>query len=248
MEIFGPGVIIGTLPGGTPVDIGLSNEITFSEKTKVVGIWGRQRRAIAVGAGKIETTVKLKNARISGLAIAQLYLGIQPTKGGQFAVIGEAHTLQSTAPGFTLAPPNTGTFAVDRGVIYTASGLPLTNSGTSAPSTGQYSLNASTGVYKFANGDELAGVLASYDYTTGSFGQSMLSGNPLLGPTVSISLMIYYIDPTTNFSGALQVFNCVLEGFDLATKLEDFTYPEINGTCYANAAGNAWQWNIPDNF
>ena len=246
MFIFGPGVIIGTLPGGTPINVGLANEISFSEKTTIKELHGQYRRALAIGAGTIKTTVKLKNARLSGLALAQLYLGVSPTLGGNYAVIGEAHTLGTIGtPTVTLAPPNSGTFLTDQGVIYTNTGQAFTVA-SGAPATGSYTVNTTTGVYSFASGDEGAATLISYDYNTSALGQNMTSGNPLLGPTVTISLLINYTDPSTGFHSSLKLFKVVLEGIDLATKLEDFTYPEINGTAYANAAGNAWSWAIPD--
>lgn len=247
MFIYGPGVVIASLAGGTPVNIGLVQEASYEEKASNKELVGQNRRAIAVGGGTIKATVKCKMARISGLAIAQLWLGIQPTVGGTFMQFAESHTLQSTSPGFTVAPPNSGTFYTDQGVNYTSSGLPLTNT-TGAPSTGTYSVNTSTGVYAFAAGDELAGVQANYLYKTGGLGQSFQSGNPLLGNTVSVGLNILYTDPATNLQGLLQVFNVVFDSWSLATKLEDFVYPELSGMAYVNAAGEAWQWNSPDKF
>ena len=245
MYVFGPGVIIGTLPGGTPINIGLANEITFSEKTTIKELHGQYRRALAIGAGTIKSTVKIKAARLSGLALAQLYLGISPTLGGTYAVVGEAHTLPASAPTVTINPANSGTFLTDQGVIYTNTGQALTVA-SGAPAAGQYTVNTTTGVYSFAAADDSAPVLISYDYTTSSLGQNMVSGNPLLGPTVTISLAINYTDPTTGFHATLKLNKVVLDGIDLATKLEDFAYPEINGTAYANSAGNTWTWSIPD--
>lgn len=248
MFAFGPGVLIATLAGGTPVNIGLAQEITLDEKASNKGLVGQGRRKLAVGGGVITTTIKVKLARISGLALAQLWLGIQPTAGGTFSIIGEAHTLPASSPSLTIAPPNGGTFFQDAGINYSATGVPLINSGTVAPGTGQYSVNPSTGIYSFAVGDDSKGIYANYAYKTGSFGQSIVSTNPQLGNTVSIGALINIIDPTTNLSATLQVFNIVFDNVSLGSKLEDFLYPEMNGEAYCNPAGQCWQWNFPDNF
>lgn len=248
MYIFGPGVLIGTLAGGTPVNIGFAQEITYSEKATNKEAFGSNRRALAVGGGTIKSTIKVKALRISSLAIAQLWLGVTPTVGGTFMQLAEGHTLPAAAPTVTIAPPNGGTFLQDEGVVYTATGLPLSYNGTVAPTIGTYTVNTTTGVYSFAAADDNALVQTSYLYKTGSLGQSLLSGNPVLGNTVSIGIDIQYTDPTNNLTALFRIFNAVLDGFDLGTKLEDFTYPELNGTCFVNAAGNAWSWNAPDKF
>ena len=95
MYVFGPGVLIGTLAGGTPVNIGYAQEITYSEKADLKELYGQNRRPLAVGGGTIKSTVKVKLARISSLALAQLWIGIQPTPGGTFASVAEPHTLGS---------------------------------------------------------------------------------------------------------------------------------------------------------
>lgn len=247
MYVFGPGVLIGTLAGGTPVNIGYAQEITYSEKASNKELFGSNRRPLAIGGGTIKSTVKVKMARISSLAIAQLWLGISPTAGGTFMQFAEAHTLPGGTPTMTIAPPNSGTFFQDQGVNYTTTGLPFTF-GTVAPTLGTYSLNTATGVYSFAAADAAAAIQASYTFKTGSLGQSLLSGNPVLGNTVSVSCVIQITDPTNNLTALFQIFNCVFEGFDWATKLEDFMYPEMNGSCFVNTAGQVWQWNSPDKF
>lgn len=249
MFVFGPGVLIGTLAGSatpTPVNIGLIQEATYAEKSTNKALFGQNRRALAVGGGTIKSSLKAKMARFSGLALSQLYLGISPTAGGTFPVIAEAHTLPSSTPSVTIAPPNSGTFATDLGVIYAATGVPLTRA-SGAPATGSYSLNVSTGVYTFAAGDDSKAVQISYEYSVGaSYGQSVAATDPLLGATVSFAADIAVTDPTTNLMAVLHIYNCVPNNFSFGTKLEDFVMPEMDFDCFANAAGQSWAWNIPD--
>jgi hypothetical protein len=247
MNIFGPGVLIASIPGGTPVNIGFAQEITFNDKVTLKSAYGQNRYALAVGAGTAKTSVKAKFLRVSSLAISQLLIGVAPTPGGNFMQFGELHTLATVTPSLTIAPPNSGTFYSDQGLVYSATGLPLQYT-TSAPTTGKYSLNPSTGVYSFAAGDAGVGVIASYLYSTGSIGQSLNSGNPIIGPSISTQVNILYTDPNTQFQATLQLFNVVWDGIDFATKLEDFVYPEMNGECFVNAAQQLYQWNSQDKF
>ena len=244
MFVFGPGTLIATLAGGTPINIGYAQEITFEDKSKTVPLYGLGRRALAVGGGTIQSTVKVKAAVFSGYALSQLWLGTQPVVGGTFAQLAEAHTLPASAPTVTVAPPHSGTFYADQGVSYFNTALPLTYT-TGAPSTGQYSVNTTTGVYAFAAGDENAKILMNYTWTSGSYGMNVASTNPALGQTVTVGLIINVIDPTNNLTGLLQIYNCVFNNFSLASKLEDFEMPAIDGECFMNSAGLAWTWNFP---
>ena len=71
MYVFGPGKLVASLPGGTPVDIGLAQEITFSTKRTLKELYGQDEYPIAVGAATSKTSVKVKLARFSGLALSQ---------------------------------------------------------------------------------------------------------------------------------------------------------------------------------
>jgi hypothetical protein len=245
MYFFGTGVLIGTLPGAnpTPVNFGLIQEATYEEAGTLKSLFGQYRRAVAVGAGTIKTTLKAKSARISGLMVASLFYGVSPVAGQFVTAIGELQTIPGTP--YQVTVTNSATYKQDQGVIYALTGLPLTRV-ASAPATGQYSVNTATGVYTFAAADTTLKVLISYNYTLASPGQNFTIPNPLLGTTISFGANLYGIDPTTGLSATLQLFNVVMAKMSLSTKLEDFALPDFEAECYCNAAQNLGQWSYPD--
>ena len=246
MYSFGSGVLIGT-PSGTnptPTNFGLVQEVTYDEAGTLKSLFGQNRRALAVGAGTVKTTLKAKSARISGLVMASLYYGISLTSGQTSTAVGEAGTVPASSS-YTIPVTNSTEWTQDQGVVYAATGLPLTRV-TSVSAKGQYSVAA--GVYTFDSVDASAKVLISYNYTIGASGQTVPIPNPLIGPTVSFSANLYTVDPTTNLSLTLQLYNVVCSKLSFGTKLEDFTLPDFEGECFVNVAGLMGQWSLPDTF
>ena len=245
MFVFGSGVLIGTPSGAnpTPVNFGLVQDVTFDESTTLKQLYGQNRRAVAVGAGTIKTSIKAKVAKISALALGSLYYGVTPVLGQIGAIFGESAAVPATPFAITVA--NSATWVTDQGVVAAATGLPLTRVASGAtPTTGQYKVTA--GVYTFAAADTLLTMLISYNYTVTASGSKILVGNPLLGPIISFGALLYFTDPTTGLTGNLQLYNCVMSKFTFGTKLEDFVMPDFDAECFANAAGNMYQWNFPD--
>lgn len=246
MFLFGSGVAFVTPAGSnpTPVNIGLLQEITYDESTTLKELFGQNRRALAVGAGTIKTTIKAKLARISGLMLSAAYYGIALVAGQTATAVAEAGTIPGTPYQVTVS--NSATWSQDQGVVFTLTGLPLTRV-ASGPAIGQYSVAA--GVYTFAAADTTKAVLISYNYTVASSGQSLTISNPLLGNTVSFGLNLTGFDPSVANGGngvTLQVFKCVSSKLTIGTKLEDFAMPDFEATAYVNAAGNIGQWSFPD--
>lgn len=246
MFLFGSGIAYVTPAGAnpTPVNIGLLQEITYDETATIKELFGQYRRALAVGAGTIKTTVKAKLARISGLMLSAAYYGVALSAGQTATAIGEAGTIPTTP--FQVTVANSVTWTQDQGVMFATTGLPLTRV-AAAPAAGQYAVAA--GVYTFAAADTGKGVLVSYNYTVAASGQSLTIGNQLLGNTVSFGLNLTGFDPTVAGGGkgvTLQLYNCVSSKLTVGTKLEDFTMPDFEATAYVNAAGNIGQWSFPD--
>ena len=148
MYSFGSGVLIGTrtdIANATPVNFGLVQEVTLDETASVKELFGQFQRPLALARGTIKTSGKAKVARISGLAFANLYYGATPVAGQTATSFAEAGTVAASSP-YVVTVANAATFVGDEGVVYAASGLPLTKVATS-PAAGQYSVAA--GVYTF---------------------------------------------------------------------------------------------------
>jgi hypothetical protein len=249
MIIFGPGTVTVTpanVSNPTPYNIGLAEEISYEESFTNRLLFGQNRRAIAVGAGTIKATGKIKAARWSLSALSWILYGTAPTTGQTTTAVAESQTVPAVST-YTITVANAATFSADQGVVYQANFKPLTRV-ASGPTVGQYSVNTTTGVYTFGAADASAKVYITYNYTVASNSYSLLGGPQLIGPTVTFSLNITTTDPTNNNVGTLQIFNAVVEKWTFGNKLEDFNMPEIDYQAYANPAGQGYQWNSVDNF
>jgi hypothetical protein len=243
MYSFGSGVLLGTrtdIANATPVNFGLVQEVTIEETATIKELTGQFQRPVAIARGTIKTHGKAKVARISGMAFANLFYGVTPSAGQLATSFGEAGTVPATTP-FTVTVANAATFVDDEGVLYAATGLPLTKV-ASAPAAGQYSV--AVGVYTFSSADAGKAVLISYTYTVAVAGQKFTVANQLLGTTPTFQAVFY-----TTFQGQailLKLNNCTSNKLSFHTKLEDFVLPEFDFSCFADAAGNVMTWSFAE--
>jgi len=166
---------------------------------------------------------------ISGIALNSAFFGMTLAAGQQATALSESGTVASAA--YTAA--NHATFVADLGVVYAATGLPLTLV-TAGPSAGQYTQSA--GVYGFNAADNGKAIFVTYTYTVAGSGQQLALSNPMLGVTPTFQL--WYYTSTNSVPLNLQLYSCVSDKLSLAFKLEDFMMPELSFSCFANAAGN----------
>jgi len=242
MFVFGSGVLIGTPQGGTPINFGLAQEISVNISTSTKALFGQYNFPVAIGSGTRKVTGKAKLARISGQALGTLFFGVTPIAGGAQTQFGEAASVPASSP-YSYTTSFHATFLADQGVVYAATALPLKQV-ASGPTVGQYSVSA--GVYTFAAGDAGAAVLISYSYAVTSSGESIAVASQLIGPTVTFSANLFATDPTTGKQFSMLLYNCVADKLALGTKLEDFMVPELDFSCFANAAGQVCQLNFGD--
>ncbi len=243
MFSFGSGVLLGTrtdVANATPINFGLVQEVQLDLSYTSKELYGQFQWPVAIARGQGKITGKAKMARISGIAFNNLFFG-QTLATGQLATsFGEAGVIPSGSP-FTVSVANAATWQDDYGVIYGATGLPLTKV-ASAPNAGQYSVAA--GVYTFGSGDAGKAVLISYTFTLAGSGQQVTLPNPLLGTTPTFQAQLF-----TTFQGQplnVKLFNCVSSKLGFHTKLEDFVVPELDFAIAANAAGNVLQWSFAE--
>jgi hypothetical protein len=243
MYSFGSGVLLGTrtdIANATPVNFGLVQDVTIDEQATIKELNGQFQRPVAIARGTIKTTGKAKVARISGMALANLFYGVTPSTGQLATSFAEAGAVAATTP-FTFTVANAANFVDDDGVLYATTGLPLTKV-ASAPTAGQYTV--ASGLYTFNSADAGKPVLASYTYTISSTGQKFTVVNQLLGTTPTFQALFY-----TTFQGqaiSLKLNNCTSNKLSFQTKLEDFTLPEFDFSCFADAAGNVMTWSFAE--
>ncbi|MFZ0559870.1 MAG: hypothetical protein WAN31_01825 [Methylovirgula sp.] len=243
MYSFGSGVLLGTrtdIDNATPVNFGLVQEVTIDEQAGVKELYGQYQRPLAIARGTIKTTGKAKVARISGLAFANLYYGLTPAAGQVATSFAEAGTVAASTP-YIVNVVNAANFVADAGVLYAASGLPLTKV-ASSPSAGQYSV--ADGVCTFNAADAGKAVLVTYTYAIAGSGQKFTVANQLIGTTPTFQAIFY-----TTFQGqavTLQLNNCTSSKLSFGTKLEDFTLPEFDFSCFADSSGDVMTWSFAE--
>lgn len=240
---FGTGVLVGTattdaagtaLATPTPAQFGVLQEASVDMSFDLKELYGSYQFPVAIGRGKGKIGGKAKWAQMNGLLINTLFFGQTLTSGELGEVIDQTGAAIPATP-FTITPtvPNTGTWALDLGVL-DANGVPMTRV-VSAPATGQYSVAA--GVYTFAPADTGKIVRISFQYTaTSTTKKRMTISNQLMGSTPSFrsDLMI----PFGGKQFVLTLPNCVSSKLSFGTKLDDFLVPEFDFSAFADASNN----------
>lgn len=232
LPVFGPGAIFvqrTDITNATPVNIGKANEFQLDQQFSKKELYGQSQFPLFVARGTAKFTAKAKSALVSGIALNSAFFGQTMAAGQQATALSESGTIATGA--VTVA--NHASFIADLGVVYAATGLPLTYV-ASAPAVGQYTVTA--GVYGFNSGDNGKAVFITYTYAVSGAGQQVLLSNPLLGTTPTFQL--WYYTSTDGVPLNIQLFSCVADKLSLAFKLEDFMLPELSFSCFANAAGN----------
>lgn len=241
---FGAGKLIATptnladgtaIANPTPVILGTMQDISLDLSTEIKTLYGSKRYPIAVGQGKGKTEIKAKYAEIDGGILGSLFFGKTAAAGIKAAVFDSAGTIPATPFQLTMAPPNSGTFVADLGVMFDATGVQLTRV-ASAPATGQYSVNASTGAYTFAAADTGKVVKISYEYSANAGGQVWTLTNETMGYTPSFSLLLQ--NGYDGKSLVCRLNRCVSGKLSLPLKSDDFAIYDFEAEAFADNAGN----------
>ncbi len=132
------------------------------------------------GSGKF--TGKAKFANINGAVLNDLFFAQTATTGLIQSAFSEAWTIPTVS--YLVTPANANTFDTDLGVVYTATGLPLTKV-ASAPTTGQYAMTSAVqgATCSFAT-NVMTCTIAP---TTGAFaiGQTITAAGVTAGTTIT---------------------------------------------------------------
>lgn len=253
MFVFGSGILYGVqsadatgaaIANATPVQFGtmqdISSDISFEEKL----LYGQYQMPVAIGRGKGKLSFKAKSAGIFGSIMGDLLFGTGSTAGIKDVVNNFAATVPAvTAYTITVAPPSTGTFANDLGVLDGVTGLPMKKV-ASGPTTGQYSVSGG-GVYTFAAADASKAVQISYEYTATSTSAKYGNiTNQLMGQAPSFRAVLSFKYSGKNLNLALN--NCVGSKLSLPFKNDDFTVPEFDFSAFADGAGNIGYWSTTE--
>lgn len=199
-------------------------------------LFGQNSFPIGVGVGQREINWKVKPARIYAAQWNALFFGQSITSGTLLAnyrdLVGAA--IPSTPFQITVTPPSSGTYVCDLGVI-DANGKPMQRV-ASAPATGQYSLNASTGQYTFASADVGKTVYINFQYTASVTGAQKIAVQNLpmgYAPAFKADMSVTYLGKVLTFSMPM----CISTKMSIGLKNEDFAVPEFEFSVFDNGTG-----------
>jgi hypothetical protein len=189
---FGSGRLIAKASGSnpTPVPFGTLQDCSLDLGFDIKRLMGENNFPVDIGRSGGKITGKAKVGQINlGLYDACLLGATSGVATGQ-TLISDRQSGTIPATPFILTPtvPSSGTYVEDLGVILVSTAT-IMQRVASSPTTGQYSVNESTGAYTFAAADTGLAVLITYAYTiTGGF--TVAIENKLQGsaPVFSLSL------------------------------------------------------------
>lgn len=235
MYSFGSGSLwgINSAANSTPVRFGGIQDVSVEIQFNVKELYGQSQFPLAIGRGKGKIACKAKLATINGRTFNDLFFGQALAVGSNLTSIDEGPTAIPGTP-FTITVVNAATFQTDLGVFNVTTGLWMQKV-ASAPATGQYSVSGA-GVYTFAAADTTNQVKISYTYTSAAAGKQIAISNQLLGVTP----LFQAVFTSTFLSKAvtLTLNRCTSIKLNFATKLEDFTIPELDFAAVADDSGN----------
>ena len=107
----------------TPVILGTMQDISVDLSVEMKSLYGSKRYPIAIGQGKGKTEIKAKYAEINGAILGSLFFGKTATAGIKAAVFDAQSAIPGTPFQVTVAPPSSGTFVTDLGVVFAATGV-----------------------------------------------------------------------------------------------------------------------------
>lgn len=217
MVKFNSGMVVTKASGATPTPepLGLVTDISVNIKQAKVLVRGQKRWAVdafdAEADGKVSCKFQSWGSRTYAAAIS----GGTTTTGSKVGILDEAVTVPGTPYQITVA--NGANMFEDLGVRDVNTGLALVRV-VSGPTTGQYSVNETTGVYTFAAADTTHAMRISYSYTAAAIGKTVAIANSLMGQSAQLALSAWNNYGTGKNYG-MKFFAVVFDGLDIGWKV-----------------------------
>jgi hypothetical protein len=216
----------------TPVQVGVLQDVSADISFETKMLYGELQFPVAIGRGKGKIALKAKSGQIDGKVLGSLLLGVNPSTVRRSGVYQSPQTVPTTPFQITIAPPNTGTFLEDLGVVDAATGAQLTRV-ASAPATGQYSISGA--VYTFAAADTGKALLISYSYTTATGGETFTAQNALMGTGPEMSLTVHA--PYQGKILQVEFPRVTCSKLSIPLKNDDFMISDLDFEAFADASG-----------
>lgn len=227
---------VASAANSTPRRIATLQEVSFSFKGTNKELMGENMFAEAVGRSDIKITGKAKTARFSADAFNDIFFNQAATAGHKKIANDETGTIASGSVTATHAAD----FIQDLGVINVTAGIQMKRVG-SAPASGEYSVDESTGVYTFNAADNDDGVVYSYVYEDTTAGKTIPLINMLAGEAPTFQAIFF-----NKFQGGsvfLKLNAAVAENLDFGFKSGDFAMPDFGFMAQADANGKVGEYS-----
>jgi hypothetical protein len=246
---FGSGVLTGTrtdIANATPRRFGVLQDVSIDFAGEVKTLFGMNQYPEDTARGKTKIEGKAKFAGIQASGYNDLFFGQTLATGSTQYAYNERTTLASSTTSISYTTANaTSSPLVDQGVFYggtgTNSGVQLTYTTTSPPTSANYNFNTSTGIYTFAAADSSAAVLVNYTYQI-STGYNIAINQQLMGTTPRFGLTLFQV-----FEGhqmVLNLFSATSSKLTYPTRIDDYVIAEMDFAAFSNAAEQVGVWNF----
>lgn len=230
--VFGTGLLVLIAAGGLPQRVATLKDVSLEISSSTKELKGDKTFAVDVARSGGKVSGKAKSGQISGGLIAAA-LGTSAVTGSVIGVPDEVGTIPATPFKITVSQSPTQ-MQDDLGVIDLNTGLTMTRV-ASAPTAGQYSVNAVTGEYTFAAADTGHQVAISYSYKSTTVGKTISLTNQPMGSGTTFQLVLFNTFRGKN--SGVKLFAVTLPKLGLNWKNEDYTEKDLDFEAFADAAG-----------
>lgn len=202
----------------TPLYVGGLKSVNVDTSLDVETVKGQLRFPVAAASKVARMVVRASEAQISGRAMAQMYLGLQPVATGALKEIRLDTTIPATGPYTITVTPAAGTITADLGALL--AGVPMTYTpGTIAAGAYKWAL-ASQGRAVWTFSSAQAGKAVTLKYLVSVGGTSSTISNTFRGRAPELKLVL--VRSWAGQQSILTLNRCVPIHFAFQTALEDF--------------------------
>lgn len=238
---FGSGILTGQrtdIVSYTPQRFGALQDVSVEFQGDIKQLYSTFQYPIDNARGKTKIMGKAKLAQISAYTYNNLFFGQTVSTGQLKYSYNESTTTGTGAASYTVA--NSGSTPLnDQGVFYVSNGNQFQGV-SSAPGSGQYTWNPSTGVYGFSTFDASTGVYVNYTYTV-TTGYNIAITNQAMGQTPRFKCTLF--QQYEGYSVVLVLNQCVSTRLTFPTRIDDYVIVDMDFEAYADAGGNVGSWN-----
>lgn len=146
--VFGTGnLYLIPLDGSAPIPFGAIQDASVEFNGERKNLHGQNSFPLDTSRGKVTIEGKATFGQVNAALYNAMFFGGSIAAGETLQAYNEPGVVPATP--FIVTVANAATFSKDLGVFDSLTGIPLTRV-PSAPTTGQYSVNETTGAYTFA--------------------------------------------------------------------------------------------------